>query len=171
MFLSRKVNPWRVPGSRILGWCWRIAFVFTGDDSCKYTGRRRWLRWGMNLANGLLCGEKSTLTILLGSNTLWGERYFAEMLMVTLLGIRGLCWERSFRGFWLRITQLYPGREITLWIKPGDVFVLCEDKLPESTRDKLTVRGDGFQLSWGTRLDSPGEVLNCNFVSRKREPM
>ena len=32
------------------------------------------------MANGLLCGEKSTLTILLGSNTLRGERYFVEML-------------------------------------------------------------------------------------------
>ena len=32
------------------------------------------------MANGILCGEKSTLTILLGSNTLWGERYFAGML-------------------------------------------------------------------------------------------
>ena len=41
----------------------------------------------MHLAKGLLCGEKSTLAILLGSNTLWGERYFAEMLMVTLMGI------------------------------------------------------------------------------------
>ena len=39
--------------------------------------------------------------------------------------------------------------------------MLCEDKLPESTRDKLTAWGDGFQLSLGTRLDSPGEVLNC----------
>ena len=28
-----------------------------------------------------------TLAILLGNNTLWGERYFVEMLMVTLLGI------------------------------------------------------------------------------------
>ena len=39
--------------------------------------------------------------------------------------------------------------------------MLCEDKLPESTGDKLTAWGDEFQLSWGTRLDSPGEVLNC----------
>ena len=39
--------------------------------------------------------------------------------------------------------------------------MFCEDKLPESTGDKLTAWGDGFQLSWGTRLDSPGEVLNC----------
>ena len=39
------------------------------------------------MANRLLCGEKSTLTILLGGNTLWGERYFAGMLMVTSLGI------------------------------------------------------------------------------------
>ena len=31
------------------------------------------------MANGLLCGEKSTLVILLGNNTLWGERYFAGM--------------------------------------------------------------------------------------------
>ena len=38
------------------------------------------------MANGLLCGEKSTLAILLGSNTLWGERYSVEMLMITLLG-------------------------------------------------------------------------------------
>ena len=39
--------------------------------------------------------------------------------------------------------------------------MLCADKLPESTGDKLTAWGDGFQLSWGTRLDSLGEVLNC----------
>ena len=38
--------------------------------------------------------------------------------------------------------------------------MFCEDKLPESTGDKLTVWGDEFQLSWGTRLDSLGEVLN-----------
>ena len=31
------------------------------------------------MANGLLCGEKNTLVILLGSNTQWGERYFAEV--------------------------------------------------------------------------------------------
>ena len=39
--------------------------------------------------------------------------------------------------------------------------MLCEDKLPESTGDKLTTWGDEFQLSWETGLDSPGEVLNC----------
>ena len=31
------------------------------------------------MANGLLCGEKITLAILLGNNTLWGERYSVEM--------------------------------------------------------------------------------------------
>ena len=44
------------------------------------------------MANGIFCGEESTLTVLLGSNTLWGERYFAE-LMVTSLGIPLLCWK------------------------------------------------------------------------------
>ena len=39
------------------------------------------------MANGLLCGEKVTLAILLGINTLWEERYFAGMLMITSLGI------------------------------------------------------------------------------------
>ena len=39
------------------------------------------------MANGLLCGEKSTLVILLGNNTLWGDRYAVEILMVTPLGI------------------------------------------------------------------------------------
>ena len=39
--------------------------------------------------------------------------------------------------------------------------MLYEDKLPESTGDKLAAWGDEFQLSWGTGLDSPGEVLNC----------
>ena len=39
------------------------------------------------MTNGLLCGEKSTLAILLGSNTLWGKRLLAEMWMVTSLGI------------------------------------------------------------------------------------
>ena len=47
-------------------------------------------------------------------------------------------------------------------MKPGDAFVLCEGKLPESTGDKLTAWGDGFQLSGEIGLDSPGEVLNCN---------
>ena len=42
--------------------------------------------WGINLANGLLCGEKNTLAILLGSNTLWGERYFVELLIITCWG-------------------------------------------------------------------------------------
>ena len=27
--------------------------------------------------------------------------------------------------------------------------MLCEEKLPESMGDKLTARGDGFQLFWG----------------------
>ena len=39
--------------------------------------------------------------------------------------------------------------------------MLCEDKLPESTGDKLTAWGYEFQLSWGTRLDFPGEVLTA----------
>ena len=39
------------------------------------------------MANGLLCREKSTLVILLGSNTLWERGTFAGMLMVTSLGI------------------------------------------------------------------------------------
>ena len=34
---------------------------------------------GNKLGDGLLCGEKITLAILLGKNTLWEERYFAEM--------------------------------------------------------------------------------------------
>ena len=42
-------------------------------------------------------------------------------------GVRRLRRGRSFRGFWLRITQLYPVKEITLWIKPWDAFVLCEE--------------------------------------------
>ena len=45
------------------------------------------------MANGLLYGEKIILAVLLGNNTLWGERYFARMLMVTLLGIPLLCWK------------------------------------------------------------------------------
>ena len=36
--------------------------------------------------NELLCEEKSTLTILLGSNTLWGERYFAGMFDGNFVG-------------------------------------------------------------------------------------
>ena len=32
------------------------------------------------------------------------------------------------------------------------VRVLRGDKLPESTGDKLTAWGDGFQLSWGNRI-------------------
>ena len=30
------------------------------------------------------------------------------------------------------------------------MFVLCEDKLPESTGDKLTAWGDGLQFFWGS---------------------
>ena len=45
------------------------------------------------LLGAILCGERGTLTILLGSNTLWGERYFVELLIVTLLGIPLLCWK------------------------------------------------------------------------------
>ena len=49
--------------------------------------------------NGLLCGEKITLAILLGNNTLWEERYFAEML-ITPLGdtIDVLCWKMNSAG-------------------------------------------------------------------------
>ena len=32
------------------------------------------------MANGLLCGEKITLATLLRNDTLWKERYYAEML-------------------------------------------------------------------------------------------
>ena len=39
-----------------------------------------------------------------------------------------------------------------------------KDKLPEFTGDKLTAWGDEFHLSWGTRLGSPGEVLDCGEV-------
>ena len=39
--------------------------------------------------------------------------------------------------------------------------MLCEDKLPESTGDKLTAWGYEFQPSWGSGLDSLGEVLIC----------
>ena len=31
--------------------------------------------------------------------------------------------------------------------------MFCEDKLPESTGDKLTAWGDGFQLSWGNWIE------------------
>ena len=40
------------------------------------------------------------------------------------------------------------------------VRALRGDKLPESTGDKLIAWGYEFQISWGTRLDSLGEVLN-----------
>ena len=39
--------------------------------------------------------------------------------------------------------------------------MLCEDKLPESTGDKLTAWGDGSNFPGGARLDSLGEVLRC----------
>ena len=38
--------------------------------------------------------------------------------------------------------------------------MLCENKLPESTGDKLSAWGDRFRLSSGTGLDSLGEVLS-----------
>ena len=46
--------------------------------------------------------------------------------------------------------------------------MLCEDKLPESTGDKLTAWGDGFQLFLG-KLDWTllGEFLNSNFCKLK----
>ena len=81
-----------------------VASIPVGEDDSVGDNLGEWIT---------LRGRKVTLAILLGNNTLWGERYFAEMLMVTSLGIRRLCRERSFCGFWLRITQLYPGREIT----------------------------------------------------------
>ena len=43
---------------------------------------------GINLLERLLCGEKIILAILLGNNTLWEERRFAEMLMITPLGMK-----------------------------------------------------------------------------------
>ena len=74
-------------------------------------------------------------------------------------GIGKLRQGRSFPGYWLRITQLYPGGGNNLLNKAGGAFGFC--KLPESTGDKLIAWGDGFQLSLGTRLDTPGEVLSC----------
>ena len=38
------------------------------------------------MANGLLCGEKIILAVLLGTSTLWGERYFAEMFDDNFVG-------------------------------------------------------------------------------------
>ena len=38
--------------------------------------------------------------------------------------------------------------------------MLWEDKLPESTGDKLTAWGDGFQLSWGNWIGLSWENLN-----------
>ena len=46
-------------------------------------------------------------------NNLLGIPLLLEVLM-DFAGVRRLRRGRSFRGFWLRITQLYPGREITL---------------------------------------------------------
>ena len=54
---------------------------------------------GINLANGLLCGEKIILVILLGSNTLWEERCSVEMLVITPLGIERTLPRAIFRGF------------------------------------------------------------------------
>ena len=39
--------------------------------------------------------------------------------------------------------------------------MLCEDKLPESTGDKLTAEEMDSNFPGETRLDSSGEVLNC----------
>ena len=106
----------------------------------------------------ILCGQRDALLSV--DNNLLGIPLLLEVLM-DFAGVRRLRRGRSFRGFWLRITQLYPGKEITLWIKPDDAFVFCEDKLPESTRDKLTAWGDEFQLSWGNWIGfSWGSFLN-----------
>ena len=43
------------------------------------------------MANGRFCGEKkNTLATMLGSDTLWGERYFAGVVSSNLLEIS--CW-------------------------------------------------------------------------------
>ena len=72
-------------------------------------------------------GRKDTLTTMLGSNTLWGRDALltvdSSLLRIPLLlevlrdfagDRKELRWRRPFRGFWLRITQLYPVKEITL---------------------------------------------------------
>ena len=36
VFSSRKINPWRMSGSQILGWCWRVElFISARDDGCE----------------------------------------------------------------------------------------------------------------------------------------
>ena len=125
----------------------------------------------MTLLGNKLVGE-ITLRGMLG-----GKRYFAEMLMMIPLGIPLLSSVGRFDEFRWGIGSTSSGTILpwqvaednpviswwrnNLWIKPGERSYSVEDKLPESTGDKLTAWGDGFQLSWGTRLDSPGEVLNC----------
>ena len=68
-----------------------------------------------------------------------GISLLSEVLIDFAGGRKIFCRRRSFRGFWLRITQLYPVKEITLLNKAGRrVRALRGDKLPESTGDKLT---------------------------------
>ena len=48
----------------------------------------------------ILQGEKDTLTIMLGSNALWGERCFAELLIkITPLGIPLMSYAGRFDEF------------------------------------------------------------------------
>ena len=110
-------------------------------------------------------GEKYSVGIKIPcrvvDNNLLGIPLLLEVL-IDFAGVRRLCRGRSFRGFWLRITQLYPVKEITLLNQAGRrVRVLRGDELPEFTGDKLTVCGYEFQFSWGARLDFSGEALIC----------
>ena len=48
--------------------------------------------------------------------------------------------------------------------------MLCEDKLPESTGDKLTAWGDGFQLSWGSWIGLSWGSIELYWLCSSMEP-
>ena len=105
----------------------------------------------------MLCGERNTL--LRFDDNSAGDTIveFCWRNWWTSLGIGKLRWGRSFCGNWLRITQLYPGGEITFWIKPGKRSYSAGDKFLESTGDQLpagemdsTFLGNWIGLSWGS---------------------
>ena len=150
-----------------MGWCWRVEFfVSAGNDGCKNTGRRRWLCWGINLANRLLYGEW----------TLWEERYFAEVddnsagdtyWRVMLKGLMNSTGDRKTSPGTIFPWQLAEDNPViswwgnNLWIKSGRGFctlrgISFQNLLGISFQN---LPGILIQLSWGKFWTVLGEWL------------
>ena len=150
-FSSRKVNPWRVPGSHILGWCWRVDFASAGDDNCKNTGRRRWLRCGINLANGRFCREKRYSSDHAGKQYSVGRGMLCWIVDNNLLGM-SLLFEvlMDFAGDTkASLTTLFP------WLLAEDNPVISywgNNSLNKAGRRVRALRGISFQNLLGISL-------------------